>query len=76
MSHARKALCVAVLGVATLTSAHAATETSWRYSMTGASSDRLLGLAGQFDKSQSDYKIAATCKGGDEQPVLFKKAAR
>ena len=75
MSHAKKALCVAVLGAAAFTSAHAATEITWWYSMTGALSDRVLGLADQFNKSQSDYKITATYKGGYDEAMAAAIAA-
>jgi sn-glycerol 3-phosphate transport system substrate-binding protein len=75
MSHARKALYAAALCVATLTSAHAATEITWWYSMTGAVSDRALGLADQFNKSQSDYKVTATYKGGYDEAMAAAIAA-
>ncbi len=75
MSHARKALCAATLCAATLTSAHAATEITWWYSMTGALSDRVLGLADQFNKSQSEYKVVATYKGGYDEAMAAAIAA-
>ncbi|MET0963575.1 MAG: sn-glycerol-3-phosphate ABC transporter substrate-binding protein UgpB [Noviherbaspirillum sp.] len=75
MSNAHKALCVAVLSAAALSSAHAATEITWWYSMTGALSDRVLGLADQFNKSQSEYKVTATYKGGYDEAMAAAIAA-
>jgi sn-glycerol 3-phosphate transport system substrate-binding protein len=75
MSYAQKALCVAALSVATLAPAHAATEITWWYSMTGALSDRVLALADQFNNSQSNYKITATYKGGYDEAMAAAIAA-
>jgi len=92
MFHAKKALCAAGLCAAFLSPAQAATDIQWWYSQTGAVSDRVLELADQFNRSQSDYRVVATYKGGydegakealdaavkrgDEQLVRFEKANR
>ena len=75
MSYAQKALFVATMSVATLTPAHAATEITFWYSMTGANSDRVLALADQFNKSQADYKVTATYKGGYDDVMAAAIAA-
>ena len=75
MFHAKKVLCAAGLFAASLSPAYAATEIQWWYSMTGALSDRVLALADQFNKSQSDYKIVATYKGGYDEAMAAAIAA-
>jgi sn-glycerol 3-phosphate transport system substrate-binding protein len=75
MFHAKKALCATGLCAAFLNPAHAATDIQWWYSQTGAISDRVLELADQFNKSQSDYKVIATYKGGYDEAMAAAIAA-
>ena len=75
MYYAQKAICVAALSVATLAPAHAATDIAFWYSMTGANSDRVQALADQFNKSQPDYKVTATYKGGYDDVMAAAIAA-
>ena len=75
MFHAKKALCAAGLFAAFLSPAQAATDIQWWYSQTGAISDRVLELADQFNKSQSDYKVIATYKGGYDEAMAAAIAA-
>ena len=75
MFQAKKALCAAGLFAASLSPAYASTEIQWWYSQTGAISDRVLELADQFNKSQSDYKVIATYKGGYDEAMAAAIAA-
>jgi sn-glycerol 3-phosphate transport system substrate-binding protein len=45
------------------TSAMAQTEIQWWHAMTGANNDRIVKLADDFNKTQSDYKIVPSYKG-------------
>lgn len=51
--------------VATLlsTSAMAQTEIQWWHAMTGANNDRIVKLADDFNKAQSEYKVVPSYKG-------------
>jgi sn-glycerol 3-phosphate transport system substrate-binding protein len=51
----------AVLALAT--PAHAVTEIQWWHAMTGGNNDVIVGLANDFNASQSDYKVVPTYKG-------------
>jgi ABC-type glycerol-3-phosphate transport system substrate-binding protein len=75
MFHAKKALCAAGLCVAFLSPAHAVIEIQCWHSQTGAVSGRVLELADQFNKSQSDYKVIATHKGGYDEAMAAAIAA-
>jgi len=44
-------------------SALATTDVQWWHAMTGANNDRIVKLADDFNKTQSDYKIIPTYKG-------------
>jgi sn-glycerol 3-phosphate transport system substrate-binding protein len=56
-------------------SAHAVTEITWWHSMTGALGERVAGLADQFNKSQSEYKVNALYKGGYDESMSAAIAA-
>ncbi|NDP60908.1 MAG: sn-glycerol-3-phosphate ABC transporter substrate-binding protein UgpB, partial [Oxalobacteraceae bacterium] len=56
-------------------SAQAVTEITWWHSMTGALGDRVAGLADQFNKSQSDYKVNAAFKGNYDEAMAAAIAA-
>ncbi|MDB5840070.1 MAG: Glycerol-3-phosphate transporter [Herminiimonas sp.] len=56
-------------------SAHAVTEITWWHSMTGALGDRVAGLADQFNKSQSDYKVNVLFKGNYDEAMAAAVAA-
>lgn len=56
-------------------SAQAVTEISWWHSMTGALGDRVSGLAEQFNKSQSEYKVTPVYKGNYEEAMAAAIAA-
>lgn len=49
--------------IATLGTAHAATEINFWHSMVGALGDRVNSMAEQFNKSQTDYVVNAIYKG-------------
>lgn len=51
----------AVLALAT--PAHAVTEIQWWHAMTGGNNDVIVGLANDFNASQSEYKVVPTYKG-------------
>ncbi len=56
-------------------SAHAVTEIAWWHSMTGALGERVAGLAEQFNKSQSEYKVNAIYKGSYDEAMAAAIAA-
>lgn len=56
-------------------SAHAVTEIAWWHSMTGALGDRVAGLADQFNKSQSEYKVNPIYKGSYDEAMSAAVAA-
>jgi sn-glycerol 3-phosphate transport system substrate-binding protein len=43
--------------------AHAATELQWWHAMTGGNNDVVVGLANDFNASQSEYKVVPSYKG-------------
>jgi sn-glycerol 3-phosphate transport system substrate-binding protein len=43
--------------------AHAATELQWWHAMTGGNNDVIVGLANDFNASQSEYKVVPSYKG-------------
>ena len=55
--------------------AHAATEITWWHSMTGALGERVAGLADQFNKSQSEYKVNPVFKGSYDEAMAAAVAA-
>jgi len=68
----------AAAALATITasaSAHAVTEITWWHSMTGALGERVTGLADQFNKSQSEYKVNAVYKGSYDEAMAGAVAA-
>jgi sn-glycerol 3-phosphate transport system substrate-binding protein len=70
-----KTLAAAGLFATMAASAHAATEITWWHSMTGALGDRVAGLADQFNKSQSDYKVNPIYKGSYDEAMSAAVAA-
>lgn len=70
-----KLLAAAGLLAGVAASAHAVTEITWWHSMTGALNDRVAGLAGQFNKSQSEYKVNAVFKGSYDEALAAAIAA-
>jgi sn-glycerol 3-phosphate transport system substrate-binding protein len=70
-----KPLAAATVLLAMAGSAHAVTEITWWYSNTGALSDRIQAMTEQFNKSQSDYKVTATFKGGYDESMSAAIAA-
>lgn len=56
-------------------SVQAATEITWWHSMTGALGDRIAGLAEDFNKSQSEYKVNAVFKGSYDEAMAAAIAA-
>jgi len=70
-----KVLAATGLFAVMTTSAHAVTEIAWWHSMTGALGDRVAGLADQFNKSQSDYKVNAVYKGSYDEAMSAAVAA-
>ncbi|MGV8893948.1 MAG: sn-glycerol-3-phosphate ABC transporter substrate-binding protein UgpB [Burkholderiaceae bacterium] len=70
-----KSLAAASLLVSVAASAQAVTEITWWHSMTGALGDRVAGLADQFNKSQSDYKVNAAFKGNYDEAMAAAIAA-
>jgi sn-glycerol 3-phosphate transport system substrate-binding protein len=70
-----KLLAVAGLLAICVSSAHAMTEITWWHAMTGALGDRVVALADQFNKSQSDYKVTAVFKGNYEETMAAAIAA-
>lgn len=70
-----KSLIAAGLLVSAAASAQAVTEITWWHSMTGALGDRVAGLADQFNKSQSEYKVNAVFKGNYDEAMAAAIAA-
>ncbi len=70
-----KALAVTGLLATMAASAHAVTEITWWHSMTGVLGDRVVDLADQFNKSQSDYKVNALYKGNYDEAMAAAVAA-
>lgn len=70
-----KPLAAAALFATMAASAHAATEITWWHSMTGALGERVAGLADQFNKSQSDYKVTPIFKGSYDEAMAAAIAA-
>lgn len=70
-----KVLAAAGLLATMASSAHAVTEIAWWHSMTGALGDRLAGLADQFNKSQSEYKVNPIYKGSYDEAMSAAVAA-
>ena len=70
-----KTLAAAGLLLTIAASAQAVTEIAWWHSMTGALGDRVTGLADQFNKSQSEYKVNAVYKGSYDEAMAAAIAA-
>jgi sn-glycerol 3-phosphate transport system substrate-binding protein len=70
-----KALAAAGMLATLAIPAHAVTEITWWHSMTGALGDRVAGLADQFNKSQSDYKVNTVFKGSYDESMSAAIAA-
>ncbi|MEN3364727.1 MAG: sn-glycerol 3-phosphate transport system substrate-binding protein, partial [Burkholderiales bacterium] len=70
-----KALLATGLLASMATPAFAVTEITWWHSMQGALGERVAGLADQFNKSQSDYKVNAVFKGNYEESMAAAIAA-
>ena len=70
-----KTLAAAGLLLTIAASAQAVTEIAWWHSMTGALGDRVTGLADQFNKSQSEYKVNAVYKGNYDESMATAIAA-
>ncbi len=68
-------LAAASLCVMMAVPAHAATEITWWHSMTGALGDRVISLADQFNKHQSDYKVTPIFKGSYNEAMVAAIAA-
>jgi sn-glycerol 3-phosphate transport system substrate-binding protein len=56
-------------------SAYAVTEITWWHAMQGALGERVAGMADQFNKSQSEYKVNAVFKGSYEEAMAAAIAA-
>ncbi|NEX61435.1 sn-glycerol-3-phosphate ABC transporter substrate-binding protein UgpB [Noviherbaspirillum galbum] len=70
-----KPLLASLALAATASSAHAVTEITWWHAMTGALGERVAGLADQFNKSQSDYKVTPVFKGSYDEAMAAAIAA-
>lgn len=70
-----KPLLAVVAFAAVLPSAYAVTDITWWHSMTGALGERVVGLADQFNKSQSDYKVTPVFKGSYDEALAAAIAA-
>jgi sn-glycerol 3-phosphate transport system substrate-binding protein len=70
-----KAIVAAGLLATIAGSAHAVTEITWWHAMTGALGDRVAGLADQFNKSQSDYRVTTVFKGSYDEAMAAAIAA-
>jgi sn-glycerol 3-phosphate transport system substrate-binding protein len=70
-----KSLLSAMALAMSATSAQAVTEITWWHAMTGALGERVVGLAEQFNKSQSDYKVTAVFKGSCDEAMAAAIAA-
>ncbi|MBI3452946.1 MAG: sn-glycerol-3-phosphate ABC transporter substrate-binding protein UgpB [Rhodospirillales bacterium] len=58
------AAAVALAGVTGAAPAQAQTEIHWWHAMTGANNDVIVNLAEEFNKTQTQYKVVPTYKGG------------
>jgi sn-glycerol 3-phosphate transport system substrate-binding protein len=72
--HTKPVLTAILLG-SLASSAHAVTEITWWHSMTGALGERVAGMADQFNKSQSDYKVTPVFKGNYDESLAAGIAA-
>jgi sn-glycerol 3-phosphate transport system substrate-binding protein len=70
-----KPLLAALALAATASSAHAVTEITWWHAMSGALGERVAGLADQFNKSQSDFKVTPVFKGSYDEAMAAAIAA-
>jgi sn-glycerol 3-phosphate transport system substrate-binding protein len=70
-----KALLAAGTLASMASSAYAVTEITWWHAMQGALGERVAGLADQFNKSQSEYKVNAVFKGNYEESMAAAIAA-
>jgi sn-glycerol 3-phosphate transport system substrate-binding protein len=70
-----KPLLAAMALAVSATSAHAVTEITWWHAMSGALGERVAGLAEQFNKSQSDYKVTPVFKGSYDEAMAAAIAA-
>jgi sn-glycerol 3-phosphate transport system substrate-binding protein len=70
-----KALLAAGTLASMASSAYAVTEITWWHSMQGTLGERVAGLADQFNKSQSEYKVNAVFKGNYEESMAAAIAA-
>lgn len=69
------AACTMVGLTSIAASAHATTDITFWHSMTGALGDRVAGLADQFNKSQSEYKVVPVFKGNYDEAMAAAIAA-
>lgn len=60
----KRVLLAAVAALCSTTPTFALTELQWWHAMTGANNDVVNKLADDFNKSQSDYKVVPSYKGG------------
>jgi sn-glycerol 3-phosphate transport system substrate-binding protein len=58
-----------------MSNAQAQVEVQWWHSMTGALGERLVALADQFNKSQTEYKVVPTFKGSYPEAIAAAVAA-
>jgi sn-glycerol 3-phosphate transport system substrate-binding protein len=65
----------AALNPVWMSSAQAQVEVQWWHSMTGALGERLVALADQFNKSQTEYKVVPTFKGSYPEAIAAAVAA-
>jgi sn-glycerol 3-phosphate transport system substrate-binding protein len=65
----------AALNPAWMATASAQVEVQWWHSMTGPLGERLVALADQFNKGQSEYKVVPTYKGSYPEAIAAAVAA-
>jgi sn-glycerol 3-phosphate transport system substrate-binding protein len=70
-----KALLAAGILASMTSSAYAVTEIDWWHAMQGSLGERVAGLADQFNKSQSEYKVNAVFKGNYDEAMAAAIAA-
>jgi sn-glycerol 3-phosphate transport system substrate-binding protein len=70
-----KALLAAGMLASITSSAYAVTEIAWWHAMQGSLGERVAGLADQFNKSQSEYKVNAVFKGNYDEAMAAAIAA-
>ncbi|HYD96413.1 MAG TPA: sn-glycerol-3-phosphate ABC transporter substrate-binding protein UgpB [Noviherbaspirillum sp.] len=70
-----KPMLAATLLALASASAHAVTEITWWHAMQGALGERVNGLADQFNKSQSDYRVTPVFKGSYDEAMAAAIAA-